>query len=233
MGDKARGWSSKNVERYLVLLLNVLGAGKGGAVSLADKSKKPVWFSNKVNWKKFHSPSHSTMVENVDLIKGIFAHFNLDMRTHCRFPPPPAEDNEEEQPEEIRAVGDLQQQQDHEVPLVPADRALLQPGMEEEEVNPLPDQFLFEASARVTVADIHATAEDLEVAGVGGEEEEEACAEEEEGASSEPDLPDPERCERPPAVVQVIVQRKKQKNREISTRPASKQTRKAPARLLD
>ena len=80
-------------------------------------------------------------------------------------------------------------------------------------MNPLPDQFLFEASARVTVADIHATAEDLEVAGVGGEEEEEACAEEEEGASSEPDLPDPERCEeRPPAVVQVIVQRK---NRRI------------------
>ena len=100
-------------------------------------------------------------------------------------------------------------------------------------MDPLPDQFLFEASARVTVADIHATAEDLEVAGVGGEEEEQACAEEEEGASSEPDLPDPERCERPPAVVQVIVQRKKQKNREISTRPASKRARKAPARLLD
>ena len=39
--------------------------------------------------------------------------------------------------------------------------------------------------------------------------------------------------ERPPAVVQVIVQRKKQKNREISTRPASKRARKAPARLLD
>ena len=103
--------------------------------NMAEKSKKPVWFSNKVNWKKLHSPLTQQM-ENVDLIKGIFAHFNLDMRYHCRFPPPPAEDNVEEQLEEIRAVGDLQQQQDHKVPLVPADRALLQPGMEEEEVNP-------------------------------------------------------------------------------------------------
>ena len=35
------------------------------------------------------------MVENVDLIKGIFSHFNLDMRTHCKYSPPPAEDHEE------------------------------------------------------------------------------------------------------------------------------------------
>ena len=177
------------MERYLVLLFNLLGAGKGGPVSLADKSRKPAVFSNKVNWKKFHSPSHSTMVENVDLIKGIFAHFNLDIRTHCKFPPPPAEDHEE-QPDEILAAEDLHQQdQDHEdqeVPLVPADGELLgnyQPGMEE--VEPMPDQFLFDASARVTnFADIHATAEDSMVAGVGGEEEE-AAAEEEEGADSE------------------------------------------------
>ena len=93
------------------------------------------------------------------------------------------------------------------------------------------DQFLFEASARVTnVAYRHATTEDLVVAGIGGEEEG-AGAEEEEGAVSE-DLPDPERSA-DPAVVQVIVQRKKRKNGENSTRPASKRTRKAPARLLD
>ena len=106
-----------------------------------------------------------------------------------------------------------------------------QPGMEE--VDPIPDQFLFVASARVTnVADIHATAEDLMVAGVGGEEEEAAAEEEEAADSEEPDLPDPERSA-DPAVVQVIVQRKKRKNGEISTRPVSKRTRRAPARLLD
>ena len=92
------------------------------------------------------------------------------------------------------------------------------------------DQFLFEASARVTnVAYRHATTEDLVVAGIGGEEEG-AGAEEEEGAVSEE--PDPERSA-DPAVVQVIVQRKKRKNGEDSIRPASRWTRKAPARLLD
>ena len=73
-GNKGQGWNSKNIERYLVLLLNLLGAGKGGAVSLGDKTKKPLWFSSKVDWRKFSSPSHASMVENVDLIKGIFAY---------------------------------------------------------------------------------------------------------------------------------------------------------------
>ena len=88
-GNKGQGWNSKNIERYLVLLLNLLGAGKGGAISLGDKTKKPLWFSSKVDWRKFSSPSHASMVENVDLIKGIFDHFNLDIKTPNIYPPQP------------------------------------------------------------------------------------------------------------------------------------------------
>ena len=96
----------------------------------------------------------------------------------CFACPNHAEDHEESQPDEILAAEDLQQQdqdqEDQDVPLLPADGELLgnnRPGMEK--VDPIPDEFLFEASARLTnVADLHATAEDLVVAGVGVEEEE-------------------------------------------------------------
>ena len=239
IGDKAHGWASKTVEVYLVLLLNILGAGKGGTVSLTDKKTKPAWFTTKVNWNKFQSPSHSTMVENVDIIKGIFSHFNLDVKTHCLFPPPPAEDPEELQPEEQHPAQDHRQQEQG---VEENDQA----GVEEVmEGDPLPNQFLFEATVANTEA-LHATTEDLAMA---AEEEEESGREEvddvgeqveaggeqvEVGGEGEEDtLPDPEKYERPPAVVQVIVQRRKRKNVEDLARTTSKRAKKVPNRLLD
>lgn len=164
-GNKGQGWSSKNVEIYLVLLFNILGAGKGGPISLTNKAMKPAWFSSKVDWKNFKSASHSTMVENVDLIKGIFSHFNLNMRTHCKYPSPPAEDHEE-----------LQE--------LPAEASAEQVGGEFEETleeiieNPeaLPDEFIFEASVENHDA-LHANVEDME--GLEGQED---------------DLPEPEKA---------------------------------------
>ena len=243
IGDKAHGWASKTVEVYLVLLLNILGAGKGGTVSLTDKSKKPAWFTSKVNWKKFQSPSHSTMVENVDLIKGIFEHFNLDVKTHCKFPPPPADDAEELQPGEQHPAQDHRQQEQG-VEEEPQEND--QAGMEEVmEGDPLPNQFLFEATVTNAEA-LHATTEDLAMA---AEEEEESGREEVEaggeqveaggeqvevgGMEKEDTLPDPERYERPPAIVQVIVQRRKRKNVEDLARTSSKRAKKVPNRLLD
>ena len=78
------------------------------------------------------------MVENVDLIKGIFSHFNLDMRTHCKYSPPPAEDHEEL--EELPA----------EAPAEQVGEELEEP-LEEIIENPeaLPDEFIFEASVRI------------------------------------------------------------------------------------
>ena len=243
IGDKAHGWASKTVEVYLVLLLNILGAGKGGTVSLTDKSKKPAWFTSKVNWKKFQSPSHSTMVENVDLIKGIFEHFNLDVKTHCKFPPPPADDAEELQPGEQHPAQDHRQQEQG-VEEEPQEND--QAGVEEVmEGDPLPNQFLFEATVTNAEA-LHATTEDLAMA---AEEEEESGREEVEaggeqveaggeqvevgGMEKEDTLPDPERYERPPAIVQVIVQRRKRKNVEDLARTSSKRAKKVPNRLLD
>ena len=82
--------------------------------------------------KNFNSASHSTMVENVDLFKGIFSHFNLDMRTHCKYSPPPAEDHEEL--EELPA----------EAPAEQVGEELEEP-LEEIIENPeaLPDEFIF------------------------------------------------------------------------------------------
>ena len=115
--------------------------------------------------KNFNSASHSTMVENVDLIKGIFSHFNLDMRTHCKYSPPPAEDHEE-----------LEE--------LPAEAPAEQVGGEFEETleeiieNPeaLPDEFIFEASVENHDA-LHANVEDME--GLEGQED---------------DLPEPEKA---------------------------------------
>ena len=243
IGDKAHGWASKTVEVYLVLLLNILGAGKGGTVSLTDKSKKPAWFTSKVNWKKFQSPSHSTMVENVDLIKGIFEHFNLDVKTHCKFPPTPADDAEELQPGEQHPAQDHRQQEQG-VEEEPQEND--QAGVEEVmEGDPLPNQFLFEATVTNAEA-LHATTEDLAMAAEeqeeSGREEVEAGGEQVEaggeqvevgGMEKEDTLPDPERYERPPAIVQVIVQRRKRKNVEDLARTSSKRAKKVPNRLLD
>ena len=79
----------KNIERFLVLLFNLLGAGRGGDVNLSDK--KPLWFSSKVDYRQFKCASYSPMDNNIDLIKGIFDYYHLDMKTHNKYPDPAAE----------------------------------------------------------------------------------------------------------------------------------------------
>ena len=80
MGDKARGWTARNLELYTVLLLNLLGAGKAGDLELKKKGVlvKPPWFSDKVDWKKFTSASQATADDNLDLVRGIFSFYNLE-----------------------------------------------------------------------------------------------------------------------------------------------------------
>ena len=113
------------------------------------------------------------------------------------------------------------------------------------EGDPLPNQFLFEATVANAEA-LHATTEDLAMAAEeeeeSGREEVEAVGEQVEaggeqvevgGEGEEDTLPDPEKYERPPAVVQVIVQRRKRKNVEDLARTSSKRVKKVPSRLLD
>ena len=88
---KRQGWNAKNIERYLVLMFSLLGAGRGGDVDLSDKTKKPLWFSSKVDYRKFKCASYASMEDNVDLIKGIFDYFHLDWKTHNKFQAPAAE----------------------------------------------------------------------------------------------------------------------------------------------
>ena len=52
-------------------------------------------------------------------------------------------------------------------------------------------------------------------------------------SGTEDTLPDPESFERPPAVVQVIVQRRKRMLQGDSSRTASKRPKKVLSRLLD
>ena len=214
-GDKTQGWGSKNVEIYLVLLFNILGAGKGGPISLTNKLRKPAWFSSKVDWKNFQSASHSTMVENVDLIKGIFSYFNLDMKTHCKYPPQPAEDPVEPQQEQPQAEADLENHEAAPVPVGGVMEENHQPGVGE--VLALPEEFLFEASVENHDA-LHASIEDVEGIADGQED----------------DLPEPEAVIiQRPAIVQVIVQRRKRKTVEDTVaRTASKRAKKVPAKLL-
>ena len=118
---------------------------------MTNKLRKPAWFSSKVDWKNFQSASHSTMVENVDLIKGIFSYFNLDMKTHCKYPPQPAEDPVEPQQKQPPAEADLE---NHEVPPVPVGGEMEvnhQARVEEILENPeaLPEEFLFKAPVRI------------------------------------------------------------------------------------
>ena len=49
------------------------------------------------------APSPS-LVENVDLIKGIFEHFNLDIKTHNKYPLQPVAVEEVEAPLEVQAA---------------------------------------------------------------------------------------------------------------------------------
>ena len=68
-GNKRQGWNAKNIERYLAFLFSLLGAGRGGDVDLSDKTKKPLWFSSKVDYRKFKCASYASMDDNVDLIR--------------------------------------------------------------------------------------------------------------------------------------------------------------------
>ena len=85
-GDKARGWNSDNVKLFTTLLLNILGAGQGGTVTVGKKGKseKPAWFRG--SWATYYSPSYASQEENVEVIRGIFEFHGLDMKTHCLFP---------------------------------------------------------------------------------------------------------------------------------------------------
>ena len=107
MGDKARGWTARNLELYTVLLLNLLGAGKAGDLELKKKGVlvKPPWFSDKVDWKKFTSASQATADDNLDLVRGIFSFYNLDMKVHNNYPVveeqlAAGEDNEQDEDQE-------------------------------------------------------------------------------------------------------------------------------------
>ena len=55
-------------------------------------SVKPSWFSDKVDWQKFTSPSHASMEDNVDIIRGIYDFFNLDLTKHNSYPTEEVED---------------------------------------------------------------------------------------------------------------------------------------------
>ena len=61
------------------------------------KSQRPPWFTNKLCWVDFTSPSYASLEDNVDVIRGIFDFYNLNVKTHCKFPVMPAEVQEEEQ----------------------------------------------------------------------------------------------------------------------------------------
>ena len=227
-GNKGQGWNSKNIERYLVLLLNLLGAGKGGAVSLGDKTKKPLWFSSKVDWRKFSSPSHASMVENVDLIKGIFDHFNLDIKTHNIYPPMPVAVEEVEVPLEVQAPLDVQaalevHDEPVEAPLVLGE-------------NDLREEFLYEAALE-NRDDLHASDEEIQqLSQVEVEDGREIPGSQE----NDLELPDHERDQAPsvdrPGVVQVLVGGRK-RIRDSTTfqherSPKVKRSRERTAKLL-
>ena len=80
-------WNSRNVELYTTLLLNLLG-GRSGDLELKKKGVliKPPWFSDEVDWRKFIAPSKATYDDNLDIIKGIFNFYNLDMKVHNDHP---------------------------------------------------------------------------------------------------------------------------------------------------
>ena len=42
--------------------------------------------ADKVDWRKFTSASHATADDNLDLVRGIFSFYNLDMKVHNNYP---------------------------------------------------------------------------------------------------------------------------------------------------
>ena len=122
IGDKARGWSNATVRLYTTLLLNLLGAGKGGNIIMTTKGKseRPPWFSSKVNWKEYTAPGYASMEDNVDVIRGVFDFFDLSIKTHCKYPVVEVDeqvdgelgDDEEQEEERGRREQERRQQQD-------------------------------------------------------------------------------------------------------------------------
>ena len=187
-----------------------------------------------MNYQKFVAPCHSSMVENVDLIRGIFSHFNLDMKTHNRFPVPEAQVDElHEQDADLQAEVQLDRVEEEEVELE------LRIEEEEDDLDvfahggdqaPAQAEFLFEATLDNN-QEIHATEEDLQ-----------AIAQVEEGSSGgqedddDDDLPEPQAPLSPcrPGVVQVIVQRSAGRKRTApdATTPKLKRKRRKPAKFL-
>ena len=121
IGDKARGWSNATVRLYTTLLLNLLGAGKGGNIIMTTKGKseRPPWFSSKVNWKEYTAPGYASMEDNVDVIRGVFDFFDLSIKTHCKYPVVEVDeqvdgelgDDEEQEEERGRREQERRQQQ--------------------------------------------------------------------------------------------------------------------------
>ena len=98
VGDVQNGYHHKNVERFLVVLLNILDSGKVGGSKTANKERNPIpppWFTDKVGYLNWKNPSYSNIGDNLDIIKGIFEYFNLDINTHCKNLP--IEQHEEEE----------------------------------------------------------------------------------------------------------------------------------------
>ena len=57
-------------------------AGGGGDVDLSDKTKKPVWFSSKVDYCKFKCVSYASMDDNVNLIRKWGSKNHVRVRSH-------------------------------------------------------------------------------------------------------------------------------------------------------
>ena len=116
------GWNSRNVELYTTLLLNLLGAGRSGDLEQKKKGVlvKPPWFSDKVDWRKFIAPSKATFDDNLDIIKGIFNFYNLDMKVHNDHP----------------VAGEIEEEDDEEPQLGEPGGVAVEPaeGAEEEEI---------------------------------------------------------------------------------------------------
>ena len=48
--------------------------------------EKPPWFTDNIDWRKFTSPSQATACDNLDVVRGIFSYYNLDMKRHNVYP---------------------------------------------------------------------------------------------------------------------------------------------------
>ena len=70
LGVKERGHTAKNVEKFLVLLLNILDSGRVGGSKLGIKDGIPsVWFTKRVGYKSYKNPSHASIEDNININK--------------------------------------------------------------------------------------------------------------------------------------------------------------------